>query len=108
MIWELTTAIRMDPDKPVLDHRFNPTDPVEIEITLHESDFAVERYMEKWKYLREKFADPSVYDAFVLEFQMTVRQDIKTIIAAAQQYIADELEEQEDERQDEEDADGSN
>jgi hypothetical protein len=106
LIWEITEAVRNDSDAPVLNQRFNPTDPIAIEITLHEADFAVESYMEKWKsQYRERFADPTVYDDFVLEFQMKVRRDVKAMIAAAQQFIAEELE---DERQDEEDSDGSN
>jgi hypothetical protein len=106
LIWELTEAVRTDLDKPVLNQKFNPTNPVDIEIVLHEADFAVETYMEKWKAkFRDRFADPTVYDNFVLEFQMKVRGDVKAMIAAAQQFIAEELE---DERQDEEDVDGSN
>jgi hypothetical protein len=93
LIWELTEAVRNDTDAPVLEQRFNPTDPIAIEIILHEADFAVERYMEKWKsQYRERFADPSAYDNFVLEFQMKVRKDVKAMIGAAQQFIADELE----------------
>lgn len=64
--------------------------------------------MEKWKAIyRDQFADPTVYDNFVHEFQMKARRDIKAMIAAAQQMIAEELEQEtEDEGQDEEDADG--
>ena len=51
---------------------------------------------------RHKFADPSVYDDFVLEYQMRARKDVKRMIAAAQQMIAEELEaEQQDEEPDE-------
>jgi hypothetical protein len=106
LIWELTEAVRNDSVRPVLDQKFNPTDPIAIEIILHEADFAVESYMEKWKsQYRERFADPTVYDNFVLEFQMKVRRDVKAMIAAAQQFIAEEIE---NEGQNEEDADGSN
>ena len=98
LIWELTEAVRHDSEKPSLEQRFNPVDPVAIEIVLHEADFAVERYMEKWKtQFRDKFADPSLYDTFVLEFQMKVRGDVKAMIAAAQQFIADELESEREE-----------
>lgn len=98
LILELTKAIREDPVKPMLDQRFNPTDPVAIEIVLHEADFAVEGYMEKFTVAyRHKFQDPTVYDAFVREYQMRARRDIKSMIAAAQQMIAEELEEQENE-----------
>lgn len=106
LIWELTEAIRKDSVKPSIDQRFNPTDPVAIEIVLHETDYAVESYMEKWRALyRDRFADPSVYDNFVREFQMKCRKDVKAMIAAAQQMIAEEIEEKENERQDEEDTD---
>ena len=109
LIWKLTEAIRKDSEKPSIDQRFNPTDPVAIEIVLHETDYAVETYMEKWKALyRDQFADPTVYDNFVHEFQMKCRRDVKTMIAAAQQMIIEELEGAENEGQDEEDADGSN
>ena len=109
LIWKLTEAIRKDSEKPSIDQRFNPTDPVAIEIVLHETDYAVETYMEKWKAIyRDQFADPSVYDNFVREFQVKCRRDVKTMIAAAQQMIIEELEGAEDEGQDEEDADGSN
>lgn len=97
LVWELTEAVRHDIEKPVLEQRFNPVDPIAIEIVLHESDFAVERYMEKWKsQYRDKFADPSLYDDFVLGFQMKVRGDVKVLIAQAQQFVADELEQEED------------
>lgn len=104
LLSELTEAIRSDSEKPTLEQRFNPVDPIDIEIVLHEADFAVESYMEKWKsQYRERFADPSVYDAFVLNFQRRARKDVKALIATAQQFIADELEgEQEDEEGDEE------
>lgn len=103
LILQLTKAIREDTVKPAIDQKFNPTDPVAIEIVLHETDFAVEGYMEKWKAeYRHRFTDPSVYDAFVLEYQMRARKDVKRMIAAAQQMIADELEaEQQDEEPDE-------
>lgn len=92
LILELTEAVRSDSEKPTLEQRFNPADPIAIEIVLHEADFAVEGYMEKWKSYRDRFTDPSMYDAFVLDFQMRVRKDIKTMISTAQQFIADELE----------------
>ncbi len=103
LIWSLTEAIRKDSEKPSIDQRFNPTDPVAIEIVLHETDYAVEAYMEKWKALyRDRFADPTVYDNFVLEFQMKCRKDVKAMVAAAQQMIIEEFE---NERQNEEDTD---
>ena len=106
LIWELTEAIRKDSEKPTLDQRFNPTDPIAIEIVLHETDYCVEAYMEKWKKLfRDRFADPYVYDNFVHDFQMKCRRDIKAMIAAAQQMIIEELEGAENERPDEEDSD---
>jgi hypothetical protein len=99
LIWRLTEAIRKDSEKPSIDQRFNPTDPVAIEIMLHETDYAVEAYMEKWKKVyRDQFADPSLYDNFVHEWQMKCRKDVKAMIAAAQQMIAEEIEQaQEDE-----------
>jgi hypothetical protein len=100
LIWELTEAVRNDTDKPVLQQRFNPTDPVAIELVLHESDFAVERYMEKWKSYRDKFADPSLYDAFVLDFCLKVRGDVKMMIAEAQQFIAEQIAEEQNEEDD--------
>lgn len=96
IIWELTEAIQNDSEKPVLNQKFNPTDPIDIEIVLHEGDFAVEQYMEKWRHYRDRFADPTVYDNFVLEFQMKVRKDVKAMIATAQQFIADELEQEQE------------
>jgi len=100
LISDLTEAVRKDPEKPILDQRFNPLDPIAIEITLHEADFAIERYMEKWKEYRGRFENPSLYDNFILEFQMKVRRDVKALIGTAQQFIADE---REIERQQEED-----
>ena len=104
LIWELTEAVRNDSEAPVLDQRFNPTDPIAIEIILHEADFAVENYMEKWKnQYRERFSDQTVYDNFVLEFQKKVRRDVKAMIATAQQFIAEQIESLDDdeEREDE-------
>ena len=108
LIWELTEAIRSDPEKPLIEQRFNPADPVAIEIAMHEADFAVESYMEKWRSeYRDRFSDPSVYDDFVLGFQMKVRRDVKAMIAAAQQFIADEIErERLEEEEPEEDDEG--
>ncbi len=107
LILKLTKAIREDSVKPAIDQQFNPTDPVAIEIVLHETDFAVEGYMEKWKVeYRDKFTDPTVYDAFVLEYQMRARKDVKRMIAAAQQMIADDLERERQEENEEPDEDG--
>ena len=94
LIRELIEAVRKDSERPVLNQRFNPVDPVAIEIVLHEADFAVESYMEKWKGYRGRLGDPSLYDDFVLDFQMKVRKDVKTLVATAQQFIADELEQE--------------
>jgi len=106
LILQLTKAIREDSVKPAIDQKFNPTDPVAIEIVLHETDFAVEAYMEKWKAeYRDKFVDPAVYDDFVYEYQMRARKDVKRMIAAAQQMIADDLEREKNERE-EPDEDG--
>jgi hypothetical protein len=102
LVLELAEAVRNDSEKPVLEQRFNPIDPVAIEIVLHEADFAVERYMEKWESFRERFADPSVYDAFVRDFQTTVRKDVKAMVSAAQQFIADQQQEDFGEGDDEE------
>ena len=96
LILQLAEAIRSDSAAPVLEQQFDPIDPVAIEIVLHEADFTIENYMEKWKGFRDKFSDPSVYDAFVLDYQIRVRKDLKQIIAAAQQYIADALEQPEE------------
>jgi len=103
LIDELTEAVRNDSEAPVIEQRFNPADPVAIEIVLHEADFAVERYMAKWSTWRDKFADPSIYDNFVLDFQMKVRKDVKSMIAAAQKFIADELERDEEDESDDSD-----
>ena len=106
LILQLTKAIREDTVKPSIDQKFNPTDPVAIEIVLHETDFAVEGYMEKWKVeYRHRFTDPQVYDDFVLEYQMRARKDVKRMIAAAQQMIAEDLEREQNE-EDEPDEDG--
>lgn len=96
LILELTEAIRSDSAAPVLEQQFDPIDPVAIEIVLHEADFTIEGYMEKWKGFRDRFSDPAVYDAFVLNYQMRVRKDLKRIIAAAQQYIADAIDHSEE------------
>lgn len=90
LLLQLSKAIRADLDRPVVDQQVNPTDPVAIEIVLHEADFAVEKYMEKWAHFREKFTDKSAYDAFVREYQLLVRREIKQLIAAAQQLISEE------------------
>lgn len=98
LILQLTKAIREDPVKPLLDQQFNPTDPVAIEIVLHEADFAVEGYMEKWGAIyRHQFMDPKVYDEFVREYQLRARRDIKRLVAAAQQMIAEELNNEDEE-----------
>jgi hypothetical protein len=108
LLLELAEAVRSDRAAPVLEQTFDPTDPVAIEILLHEADFMVEGYMEKWRPFRDRFSDPSVYDAFVLDYQMRVRSDLKAIVSEAQQFIADATEygdnEEEDEGQDETDA----
>jgi hypothetical protein len=93
LVLEMSKAIRKDPQRPSLNQRFNPTDPVAIEIVLHETDYSVESYMEKWKAeYRDRFEDPTVYDNFVLEWQMRARKEVKALIAAAQEYIAEEIE----------------
>lgn len=97
LILELTKLCRDDEEKPVFEQKFNPTDPIAIEIVMHEADFAVEAYMGKWTALyRHRFQQPEVYDRFVLEYQMRVRQNLKKMIAAAQRYIQDEIEEGDD------------
>lgn len=97
LILELDEAIRTDPDAPVLEQQFNPIDPVAIEIVLHEADFAIENYMKKWESFRDRFSDPIMYDAYVLGYQIRVRKDLKQIIAAAQQFLADATDEGEEE-----------
>lgn len=97
LILQLSKEIRADAERPTVDQALNPTDPVAIEIVLHEADFAVDKYMAKWDSWREKFTDPTVYDNFVWEYKLLVRREIKQMIAAAQQVIAEELEEQDDE-----------
>jgi hypothetical protein len=105
LILLLTKAINADSEKPTLDQKFNPTDPVAVEIVLHECDYAVEGYMEKWrKEYRDKFEDPKVYDDFVREYQLRARKDVKKIIAEAQRVIAEEL--QNEEQEDNTDDDG--
>ena len=101
LILQLAKALREDPDKPVLDQKFNPTDPVSIEIVMHEADYCVENYMkEKWEPIwRPRFSDPTVYDAFVLEYQMKVRGNLKQVIGEAQRYIHDEVENEDGERE---------
>ena len=97
LILELTKLCQGDKAQPVFDQRFNPTDPIAIEIVMHEADFAVEAYMEKWRALyRHRFQDPKVYDDFVLEYQMRARQNLKRHIAAAQRLIQEQLEEEGD------------
>jgi hypothetical protein len=97
LIRELVEAITSDTTAPRINQEFNPTDPVAIEIMLHEADFAVEGYMEKWRGgFRGRFSDPEVYDGFVREYQMKVRRDLKDIVAAAQRYITEELDSPED------------
>jgi hypothetical protein len=96
LILELSKLCREDEDKPVFDQKFNPTDPVAIEIVMHEADFAVEAYMDKWTRLyRHRFQQPEVYDNFVREYQMRVRANLKRMIGAAQRYIQDEIENEE-------------
>lgn len=94
LILKLAKEIEKDGEGPVFDQKFNPTDPIAIEIVMHEADFAVEAYMEKWgKLYRHRFQQPEVYDNFVREYQMRARQNLKRKIAAAQRYIQDELSE---------------
>ena len=92
LILALTKAVNSDPEKPMLDQEFNPTDPVAVMIVLYECDFVVEKYMERFKDWRAKFADPTVYDAFVLTYQAKARSEVKKIISQAQQVIAEEIE----------------
>lgn len=97
LILQLSKAIRADEERPVVDQQVNPTDPIAIEIVLHEADFAVDKYMAKWEKLyRHQFVDPSVYDAFVREYALLVRREIKVLIAAAQQVISENEEPDED------------
>jgi hypothetical protein len=97
LILKLSKEIRADAERPTVDQQINPTDPVAIEIVLHEADFAVDKYMAKWTQWREKFTDPTVYDNFVWEYKLLVRREIKQLIASAQQIIAAELEEEDEE-----------
>lgn len=97
LILQLSKEIRADVERPSVDQSLNPTDPVAIEIVLHEGDFAVDKYMAKWDSWREKFTDPTVYDNFVWEYKLLVRREIKQRIAVAQQIIAAELEEEDEE-----------
>ena len=55
LILQLTKAIQADAEKPTLDQKFNPTDPVAVMLVMYEVDFAVDVYMEKWKTWRDKF-----------------------------------------------------
>lgn len=95
LILALAKEVNDDPEKPTLNQEFNPTDPVAVLIVLYECDFAVERYMLKFKDWRHKFADPTTYDAFVLTYQANARADVKVVISEAQQRIAEELENEE-------------
>lgn len=95
LIQLLKEAIRVDVQKPIINQRLNPVDPVDIEIAMHEADFAVEQYMKKWEHFRAKFEDPSVYDNFLLEFQMKARRNVKSMIATAQQMLANKAEQEE-------------
>lgn len=92
LIIKLSREIRADAERPTVDQQINPTDPVAIEIVLHEADFAVDKYMAKFNNWREKFVDPKVFDNFVWEYKLLVRREIKQLIAAAQQVIAEEKE----------------
>lgn len=95
LILQLSKEIRADAERPTVDQQINPTDPVAIEIVLHEADFAVDKYMAKWLNWREKFKDPTVFDNFVWEYKLLVRREIKQLIASAQQIIAEEKENEE-------------
>lgn len=95
LIIQLTKAINEDPDKPLLDQQFNPTDPIAVALVLYEVDFAVDKYMEKYASIREQFSDPVAYDNFVLFYQQKARADVKLIISEAQQMIAEDLENEE-------------
>lgn len=88
---QLYKAVSDDPNTPVIEQHFNPLDPVAIEIVMHEADFAIEQYMERWSAYREKFADPKSWSDFVLAYQFKTRKDLKVMIGQAQQYIIDEL-----------------
>ena len=101
LILLLTKAIAADPEKPILDQQFNPTDPIAVALVLYEVDFAVETYMEKFKSYRDKFKDPAVYDNFVLTYQQKARKDVRRLIAEAQQVIAEVLEEGDEDMDDE-------
>ena len=97
LIIQLTKAIVDDPEKPTLVHQFNPTDPIAVALALYEVDFAVDTYMEKFKLYRDKFSDPSIYDNLILTYQQKARKDVRRLIAEAQQVIAEELEEENEE-----------
>jgi hypothetical protein len=96
LILELDEAIRTDLDAPVLEQQFNPIDPVAIEIVMHEADFAIENYMKKWESFRDRFSEPMMFDAYVLGYQIRVRRDLKQIIFAAQQFLADAVDPEEE------------
>jgi hypothetical protein len=103
LILQLTKAIQLDAEKPTLDQKFNPTDPIAVMLVMYEVDYAVDTYMEKYKPWRDKFADPTVYDNFVLMYQQQARNNVKKLISEAQEMIAEEIEQEENEDDDEAD-----
>jgi len=97
LILQLRKAILDDPEKPIIDQKFNPTDEIAVALVLYEVDFAVDKYMEKYRSYREKFSDPSVFDDFVLMYQQKARKDVRQVISEAQQLIAEDMEQEENE-----------
>lgn len=89
LIWRIQKEINADvAEQPVLAHELDPLDPVAVEMLLHESDFAIDGYMQKFrdKY-RLSFQDPAVFDNFVLEQQKKARTMLKTAILGAQRQL---------------------
>lgn len=88
LILQLQKELKADPNPPVLDVAFDPLDPIEIEMVLHEADFAIDGCLERYEdRYRPQFSDPTVYDNFVLEHKQKIRQIVRDAVAEAQEKI---------------------
>ncbi len=90
LILQLQRELNEDPNPPILDIVIDPLDPVEIEMVMHEADFAIDGCIDRYRdrYLPQ-FKDPQVFENFVLEH----KQKIRTIVHAAVEEAREKIRE---------------
>ncbi len=88
LILQLQQELKEDPNPPILDVAFDPLDPVEVELIMHEADFAIdaciERYRDRYVPL---FKDPQVFENFVLEHKQKIRKVVHGAVEEAKEKI---------------------